>query len=159
MLVYNQLCKHCSICFSPSHIYDPTNKYTIVDAFTFSSDKDEARQILDTAVFAGAAPPTVTYGVSCSHPGVPYQPPPQNPVYNPPLPNPGAYPPPPQGQPAAGYPSPPGGAFNVQFGMPPPQQPTAPPPGAADVNVQFGVGGFPGMPTGNISFNMPPPWP
>ena len=159
MLVYNQLCKRCSICFSPSHIYDPTNKYTIVDAFTFDSDQDQARQILDTAVFSGVPPTSVTYGGSCSHHGAPYQPPVQRPMYNPPPPT---CPPQPACQPVTGYPAPPGGGLNVQFGMggnPPPHQPTAPPPGAADVNVQFGVGGFPGMPTGNISFNMPPPWP
>lgn len=160
------------ILFFYSHIYDPTNKHTILDAFTFGSDKDEARKILDSAVFAGAPPAPVTYGAA------PYQPPPQQPVYNPPPQ--GVYPPPPQsnyppppqagmypsqppvGQPAPGYPQPSGGTFNFQFGMggnPPPQQPQAPPPGSTDVNVQFGLGGFPGMP--NISFqsNPPPPWP
>ena len=119
----------------------------------FDSDKDEAKQILDTC--AVKPPPAAAhfgYSVSCPQPAVPYcQPPLQlSATYNHPPPNPMGYPPqagaypPPQTQPASQPPP-----------VAPPQQQPQPPP-SGDVNIRFGLGGF-GLPTGNISFRSP--WP
>lgn len=168
------LCKHplillCCVIYPLSHVYDPTNKYAILDAITFSSDKDEAKKILDNTpsaqppapatayVQAGHFPQTVT--VQCPAP-VPYQPPPQQQApYQPP--NPGGYPPPPA---QGGYPPPPQGTYPpppaqgtyppAQGGYPPPAAGYGQPP-SGGINFQFGVGGAGGPPASQQQ--APPP--
>ena len=147
---------HVCLIFYFSHIYDPTpNKYVILDAITFESDKDKAKKILDST--PSTPPPATAYG------GVPYQPPNPGgyPTAAPTYPAQGGYPPPPSG---SGYGQPPPGGINFQFGVgapgaPPYSQQQVPPPG--EVNMQFGLGGF-GMPTISFQSNpsqQPPPWP
>ena len=139
-----------------SHICDPANKYAVLEAMTFASDKDKAKQILDSVVMSPPAAAHYGYSAPCPQPAAPYyQPPPQqSATYSYPPPNPMGYPPqagtypPPQTQPAGyaqPYPSQPPPV------APPQQQPHPPPHG--DANIQLGFG----MPTGNISFR--PPWP
>lgn len=172
-----------------SHIHDPANKYAVLDAFTFASDKDKARKILDTAVMTGAPPAPAAH---CHHAyaGVPYQPPPQQTGYPapggypqgtyppppqgtyppphqgtyPPPPHAGTYPPPPAGQSGYGQPYPtdlPPAGFNFQMGIGGTAQP--PPPQqqqGAPGDVNVQFGlGAMGFPTGNISFKTNQPWP
>ena len=132
--------------FPLSHVCDPTNKYAILDAITFKSDKDEAKKILDNT--PSAPPPATVYGGNYPAPvsqpaAAPYQPPPQQQQqvpYQPP--NPGGYP-----TAAPMYPS--------QGGYPPPPQGTYPPPPSQGVYPAPAQGGYP-LPPGS-GYGQPPP--